>query len=224
MKIRKQQALLWGTTIIVVICGILINNYTINNKELRVGEIESFMNRIFATNLINSDFSYGPNCFDVTIGKNGVIENFGVLTVEDKKLEKIRFTKGQGYRNAGSGGQYAYVTQRGYVPYTDVELEVIESFVKRCIEEFTLIADIEQYGRLEIRLTTRVAEDTYKIIEPDSESSVYIYSNEEDSFTEMTGMLTVPAGYYRFRIYQLSKDEIALSKSPGMTIYKSFGR
>ncbi len=222
MKIRKQQVLLWGVTIVVLVSGILINNYTINNKDLRVGEIESFMNRIFITNLLNSDLSYGPNCFDVTIGSDGIITNFGVLTVDGKKLEKIRFTKGEGYRNAGSCGGHSYVTQRGYVPYTDVDLKQIEDFVDNCIETYDLLPANKAYDTLKIQLINQMSKDIHTRVEEDMEQKTYIQASGETTYKKLSGDIIIPEGSYKFYVYFIDESDKASKTRIEMTFYKLF--
>lgn len=215
---RKQQVFLWLTLVSVIVIGVTLNNHSINNKVLEIGELESFVIRLMKTNLINSKLSYGAGCYEVTVNRDKQITDFKVLSVDENALEIIDFTYGKGYSTWHRG----YVTKRGYIEYKDVNLKEIEAYVKEVFETFDLYDDLREGEVISVQLAKRLAEDAMFHYEVNDEVDAYIQGKNNRAFRLIEEDVLITKGAYRFELYIHNKGTSKYKSENRMLLYKYF--
>jgi len=216
---RKEQILSWSALILVIVVGITLNNRYVNNKELHVGEIDSFMQYIFKTNLLNYDYIFTEDAFQIILYQGGKIEFLRVLTLDDNMLEFIEYVPGKGYDNKLNGLK----NDRYFKEYEELTMPLVEGFVGQLIEELDLLTRIDNNDGIRIRLDEKIFEDFQYHYDEEGGVRVYTQGSEERKLRLVESDTVISKGAIRFIINKKEYDaEGRLNEYRIIEIYKNF--
>jgi hypothetical protein len=202
---RKEQILCWSLLLLIVGGGIGLNNYFVNHKAICFGEMDDHIQYIFKTNLLNHDYIFSEDCFQVIVHKGMDIQLYRVLTIDDNTLENLIFRPGEGYDIKGRG----YKNDRYFTSYTDLSLPQIDAYVEKIISDLDLMDILDSDDAIDICLDKKMLEDFNYEYDPEYAGKTYIEGSEQVKPRLIESDCLITKGAVRFvvrkRIYEGGK-------------------